>query len=67
MFFSLHIYLYKETTYFIWLAIVNIITNIVFNYYLIGQHGGIGAAYATSLSFFIKLFLMIVKIMCMLP
>lgn len=67
MFFSVYIYYYKKTSYLIWLAVVNIITNIAFNYYFIGRYGGIGAAYATALSFFINLILMLVKVIRMLP
>lgn len=67
MIFSSYVYFYKKTNYLIWLAIVNIITNIAFNYYFIGQYGGIGAAYATALSFLINLLLMLVKVFRMLP
>ena len=67
MLFSSYIYYYKKTKYLIWLAVVNIITNIAFNFYFIGIYGGIGAAYATALSFFINLVLMLVKVFGMLP
>ena len=67
MLFSSYIYYYKKTKYLIWLAMVNIITNIAFNFYFIGIYGGIGAAYATALSFFINLVLMLVKVFGMLP
>ena len=67
MFFSSYIYYYKKTNYLIWLAIVNIISNLAFNYYFIIKYGGIGAAYATALSFLINLVLLMVKIFQMLP
>lgn len=67
MLFSAYIYYYKQTKYLIWLAIVNILTNIVFNYYFISEYGGIGAAYATALSFLINLILLLVKVFKMLP
>lgn len=67
MFFSSYIYYYKRTNYLIWLAIVNIITNLAFNYYFIMKYGGIGAAYATALSFLINLVLLMGKIFQMLP
>ena len=67
MLFSFYIYYYKKTNYLIWLAMVNIITNVALNYYFIGRYGGIGAAYATALSFLINLILMIVRVCQMLP
>ncbi len=67
MLFSSYIYYYKKTRYLIWLAIVNIITNIAFNFYFIREYGGIGAAYATALSFLINLILMLIKVIKMLP
>ena len=67
MFFCVYIYYYKKTKYLIYLAFVNILTNITFNYFFICKFGGIGAAYATALSFFINLILMLVKVARMLP
>ncbi len=67
MLFSSYIYYYKKTKFLIWLAIINIITNLVFNYYFIEKYGGIGAAYATALSFFINLLLLLLKVFKMLP
>jgi O-antigen/teichoic acid export membrane protein len=51
--FSGYIYFYKQTKILFWLSLVNIISNLVFNYVFIKHYGGIGAAYATALSFFI--------------
>lgn len=67
MLFASYIYYYKKNSYLIVLAVVNIISNIVFNYIFIGRFGGIGAAYATALSFLINLILLLVKINRMLP
>ena len=67
MIFSAYIYYYKETRYLIWLAVVNIITNILFNYFLIKKFGGLGAAYATALSFLINLILLLLKVLKLVP
>jgi len=67
MLFSSYIYYYKQTKFLVWLAIINIITNLALNYYFIGIYGGIGAAYATALSFFINLLLLLIKVFKMLP
>jgi O-antigen/teichoic acid export membrane protein len=45
---------YKEKTKFLgWLAVLNVTLNALFNYCLILKFGAIGAAYATTISFFI--------------
>lgn len=67
MLLSVYVYYYKKTQYLVWLAIVNILTNIGFNYLFIGWYGGIGAAYSTALSFLINLILMWFKVYNMLP
>ncbi len=67
MFFTAYIYYYKKNKYLIILAIMNIISNIVFNYLFIKRYGGIGAAYATALSFLINLLLLLVKVGRMMP
>ena len=67
MVFSSYVYYYKKTGFLVWLAIINIITNISFNFYFIGKYGGIGAAYATALSFLINLLFMLAKVRRMLP
>ncbi len=51
--FSGYIFYYKRTNILFWTAIVNISTNLLFNYLFIKEFGAIGAAYATALSFFI--------------
>lgn len=67
MLFSSYIYYYKKTKFLIILAIINILTNLFFNYYFITKYGGIGAAYATALSFFINLVLLLLRVFKMLP
>lgn len=59
--FSGYIYFYKQTKILFWLSLVNIITNLVFNYFFIRNFGGIGAAYATALSFFIVFMAVVYK------
>jgi O-antigen/teichoic acid export membrane protein len=54
MLFSIYISFYKRNTLLGWLAVVNILTNLLFNYYFISFFGVIGAAYATTFSFFIN-------------
>lgn len=53
MLFSTYIFYYKKNRILGWLAIINILTNILFNYWFITLFGAIGAAYATALSFLI--------------
>lgn len=48
-----YIFFYKKTGILFWLALINISTNLLFNYFFIKRFGAIGAAYATTLSFFI--------------
>jgi O-antigen/teichoic acid export membrane protein len=59
--FSAYIFFYKQTKILFWLSLVNIISNLVFNYFFIHNYGGIGAAYATALSFFIVLVAVVFK------
>jgi len=51
--FSGYIFFYKKTMILFWTAVVNIFSNLLFNYIFIKKFGAIGAAYATALSFFI--------------
>jgi O-antigen/teichoic acid export membrane protein len=51
MLFTGFVSFYKRTRILGWLAIFNIITNLVFNYFFIKIFGAIGAAYATAFSF----------------
>jgi O-antigen/teichoic acid export membrane protein len=51
MLFTGFVSFYKRTRILGWLALFNILTNIIFNYFFINYFGAIGAAYATALSF----------------
>ncbi|HEU4902449.1 MAG TPA: polysaccharide biosynthesis C-terminal domain-containing protein, partial [Flavisolibacter sp.] len=42
----------KKTRFLAYLAVLNVVLNIALNYILIKSFGGIGAAYATALSYF---------------
>lgn len=53
MLFSGLIFFLKKSMILGWLAIFNIGTNLLFNYFFIKAFGPIGAAYATALSFFL--------------
>jgi len=53
MLFALFINYHNKNRVLAWLALFNVVTNIVFNYYFISWFGAIGAAYATALSFFL--------------
>jgi len=52
MLFSGFIFFYKRNSILGWLSIINVTTNLLFNYFFIKWFGAIGAAYATALSFF---------------
>ncbi len=51
--FSSYIFYSGKTKILGWLALVNVVFNLVFNYFLIQLYGPLGAAYATCLSYFI--------------
>ncbi len=51
--FSGYIFYSGKTKILGWLALVNVILNLLFNYFLIQLFGPLGAAYATCLSYFI--------------
>jgi O-antigen/teichoic acid export membrane protein len=53
MLFSGFIFYLKKSNILGWLAIFNVVSNLLFNYYFILLFGAIGAAYATALSFFL--------------
>jgi O-antigen/teichoic acid export membrane protein len=53
--FAGYIFYLKKTKILGWLAIFNVITNLLFNYFFIKQFGPLGAAYATALSFFLTM------------
>jgi O-antigen/teichoic acid export membrane protein len=56
-----YIYFFKKNNILGWLALVNVICNLVFNYLFIKYFGVIGAAYATALSFFIIAIIIVIK------
>jgi len=43
----------KKTGFLGWLAILNVLLNVILNFLLIKQFGALGAAYATCISFFV--------------
>ena len=51
--FTGYIFYFNKTLLLAQLAVVSIACNIVFNYLLINRYGAIGAAYSTTISFFI--------------
>ncbi len=53
MFFSGFIFYLKRSRVLGWLAVFNVTSNLLFNYFCIKWFGAIGAAYATALSFFL--------------
>jgi O-antigen/teichoic acid export membrane protein len=56
--FSGYIFYLKKTKVLGFVAIVNVVLNILFNFLFIKQFGAIGAAYATCLSYFIVAIIM---------
>ena len=56
--FAAYIFYLKKTIILTYLAIINVILNLGLNYFLIINYGIIGAAYATTISFFV-LFILI--------
>lgn len=53
MLFSGFIFYLKKSRILGWLALFNVVSNLLFNYIFIKLFGGIGAAYATTFSFFL--------------
>jgi Na+-driven multidrug efflux pump len=53
MLFTNYIFFFNKTKILGWLAVINVLTNLLFNYLFIKWVGAIGAAYATALSFFL--------------
>lgn len=51
--FAGYIFFLKKTMILAYLAIVNVILNLILNYFLITKYGVIGAAYATTISFLV--------------
>lgn len=59
MLFSGFIFYYKRNHILGWLSIFNVVINLILNYILIKSYGAIGAAYATALSFFMIMVMVI--------
>jgi len=59
MIFVVYVFYYKKSSFLGWLALLNAIVNIGFNWILIPIYGGLGAAYATAISFFVIMVLVI--------
>jgi O-antigen/teichoic acid export membrane protein len=59
--FSGYIFFFKKTMILFWLAIINIFSNLLFNYFFIKEFGALGAAYATALSFFIVFIIVLIQ------
>lgn len=56
-----YLYFYHKTKTLAMFSIVNVVLNIILNYFFILSHGAIGAAYATCVSFLIVSILVIIK------
>ena len=67
MLFSGFIFFFKRNKILGWLAIFNIVTNLLFNYFFIKLFGAIGAAYATALSFFLIFVLVVIVTTRLMP
>jgi O-antigen/teichoic acid export membrane protein len=65
--FSGFIFFYKRNSILAWMAVFNVVTNILFNYFFIKNYGAIGAAYATTFSFFLLLILVGIVAQRLLP
>lgn len=61
MLFSGFIFYYKKNTILAWLAVFNVVINLMMNYIFILNFGSIGAAYATALSFLFILVIIVYK------
>ena len=67
MLFSGFIFFFKKNKILGWLAVFNIVTNLLFNYVFIKMFGAIGAAYATALSFFLLFVIIAVIVGRLMP
>lgn len=61
MIFAGYLFFFKKTKFLAFLAVFNVIVNIVLNYILIKEWGALGAAYATAISFFLVMLLVVMK------
>ena len=59
--FAGYIFYYNKTALLAKLAVLSIVCNVIFNYFLIGRFGAMGAAYSTTLSFFIVFIIVAVQ------
>jgi O-antigen/teichoic acid export membrane protein len=67
MLFSGFIFYLKKNRILGWLAVFNVVTNLLFNYFFIKLFGAIGAAYATALSFFLLMILVAIIVQRLYP
>jgi O-antigen/teichoic acid export membrane protein len=67
MLFSGFIFFFKRNSILAWLAIFNVLSNLLFNYVFIKYFGAIGAAYATALSFFLVFIVVAQRTQKLLP
>lgn len=54
-----YLYFYNKTTTLALFSVVNVVLNICLNYFLIKSYGALGAAYATCISFFVVMGLVV--------
>jgi O-antigen/teichoic acid export membrane protein len=59
MVFSSMLFFAKKTKYFMFISLVNILLSVVLNYLLINRYGSLGAAYATVISMFVFMILVL--------
>jgi len=67
MLFSGFIFFFKKNKILGWLSVFNIVTNLLFNYLFIKKFGAIGAAYATALSFFLLMVIIVFIVQRLFP
>lgn len=58
--FAGYIFYFKKTKYLAYLALINVVLNLILNYFLIKHYGAMGAAYATTISYFVVAVLIII-------
>lgn len=61
MIFAGYIFYSKKTSLLGYLSLINVILNIILNYYLIRMFGALGACYATCISYFIIMVIIVYK------
>lgn len=60
--FSGYLFFFKQVKFLTFLAVVNVAANVALNYVLIHQFGAVGAAYATAVSYFLVMVLVIAMV-----